>query len=247
MTAPDRRDPHPAATPGAPATSTKTWLRIAVAALFVAAIVAFFVAGGLDQFSVEALKRNRQQLLALTRDHYAAALVIAFAVYTTATALSIPTGALLSLTLGLLFGRWVASALVVAGATLGATLLFLGVRYLFADTVRRRLGRLGERINEDFTRDGFSWLLFMRLSPIFPYFLVNLAPAVTDIRARTYVLATMIGIIPSTLVFTGLGQTLGRIESARDLVSIETLLALTLLGLLALSPIALRRRKSKRR
>jgi uncharacterized membrane protein YdjX (TVP38/TMEM64 family) len=78
--------------------------------------------------------------------------------------------------------------------------------------------------------------------PLFPFFLVNLAPAFTSVPLRTYALATLIGVTPATFVFVNLGQTLGRIESTRDLVSIETLAALTLLGLLALVPILVGRR-----
>jgi uncharacterized membrane protein YdjX (TVP38/TMEM64 family) len=130
--------------------------------------------------------------------------------------------------------------------TVGATLLFLAARYLFARPLRHRLGTLGERVNEGFTRDAFHWLLFLRLTPIFPYFLVNLAPALTDIRVRTYVTATFLGIFPSTFVFANLGQTLGRIESASQLVAPETLVALALLGLFAVVPIFVRQWRSRR-
>ena len=91
-----------------------------------------------------------------------------------------------------------------------------------------------------------SWLLFMRLMPLFPYFLVNLAPALTDIRVRTYVAATVVGILPSTLIVTNLGQTLGSIESTRGLLTPDALLALSLLGVLALLPVLLHYVRSKR-
>ena len=106
--------------------------------------------------------------------------------------------------------------------------------------------RVGERINAGFTENAFSYLLFLRLVPAFPFFLVNLAPAFTAIPLRTYVLATLIGIIPGTFVYVNLGQTLGRIESLQGLVSRETLLAFGLLGLFALLPVAWKRLKSRR-
>ena len=86
----------------------------------------------------------------------------------------------------------------------------------------------------------------MRLMPLFPYFLVNLAPALTDIRVRTYVAATVVGILPSTLIVTNLGQTLGSIESTRGLLTPDALLALSLLGVLALLPVLLHYVRSKR-
>ena len=101
-------------------------------------------------------------------------------------------------------------------------------------------------INAGFTQNAFAYLLFLRLVPAFPFFLVNLAPAFTSVRVRTYVLATLVGIVPGTFVYVNLGQTLGRIESLRGLVSPETIVAFSLLGLLALVPIAWKRFAARR-
>jgi len=223
------------------------WAKLAIAALFITGIVAFFVFGGERYLSLDAVKENRDALLAFTSAHYVQALLTAFVVYATATAFSIPSGIVLSLALGFLFGRWVGTALIVIAGTLGATILFLAARYVFKDAARRRLGEAGEKINEGFTRNAFSWMLFLRLTPLFPFFLVNLAPALTDIPVRTYVLATFIGILPGTFVFANLGQTLGRIESTRQLLAPETLIALALLGLVALVPVIVRRYRAKSR
>ena len=152
---------------------------------------------------------------------------------------------MLSLTVGFVFGRWVGTALVVVAATLGATLLFLAARYLFADAARRRMGTLGEKINAGFTANAFSYLLFLRLVPVFPFFLVNLAPAFTTIPLRTYVLATAIGIVPGTFVFVNLGQALGRIDSLQGLVSLDVLAGLGLLALLALVPVVVQRIRAR--
>jgi len=223
-----------------------TWTKVAIAALFAGGIAAFFALGGQRYLSLDAVKQNRDALLAFAGAHFLAALVIAFVVYAGAVALSLPGGLVLSLTMGFVFGRWVGTALVVAAATVGATLVFLAARYLFADAARRRLGALGERINAGFTEDAFSYLLFLRLVPVFPFFLVNLAPAFTSIALRTYVLATLIGIIPGTFVYVNLGQALGHIDSLQGLVSRETLLAFGLLGLFALLPVAWKKWKSRR-
>lgn len=215
-------------------------LKIALVVLFVGVVVAFFALGGQDYLSLEAIQANRDRLLAYTESRYAASLAIAFAVYVAATAFSLPGGLMLSLTMGFLFGRWVGTVLVVLAATLGATIVFLAARYVLADAAQRRLGALGEKINAGFTRNALSYLLFLRLVPVFPFFLVNLAPAFTSIPLRTYVLGTFLGIIPGTFVFVNLGQTLGRIDSVQGLVSVETLGAFALLGLFALVPAAIR-------
>jgi uncharacterized membrane protein YdjX (TVP38/TMEM64 family) len=215
-------------------------LKVALLVLFVGVVVAFFALGGQDYLSLEAIKANRDRLLGFTETHYVAALAIAFAVYVGAVAFSLPGGLVLSLTMGFVFGRWVGTVLAVLAATLGATIVFLAARYIFADAARKRLGALGEKINAGFTKNAFSYLLFLRLVPVFPFFLVNLAPAFTSIPLRTYVLGTFLGIIPGTFVFVNLGQTLGRIDSLQGLVSGETLGAFALLGVFALVPVALR-------
>jgi len=151
----------------------------------------------------------------------------------------------LSLAMGFVFGRWVGTALVVAAATTGAALVFLAARYLFADAARRRLGALGERINAGFNESAFSYLLFLRLVPLFPFFLVNLAPAFTTVPLRTYVLATLVGIIPGSFVFANLGQALGRLDSLQGLVSPQVLGGLGLLALFALVPVIVQKLRAR--
>ncbi|MEO6566621.1 MAG: TVP38/TMEM64 family protein, partial [Casimicrobiaceae bacterium] len=198
-------------------------LKIALLVVFVGGIAAFFALGGQHYLTLDTIKSNRDALLQFTRDHFVAALVIAFLIYAGAVAFSLPGGLILSLTTGFVFGRWVGTLLVVAAATVGATIVFLAARYIFADLARRKLGDVGKKINAGFTAGAFNYMLFLRLVPVFPFFLVNLAPAFTSIPLRTYVLATLIGIIPGTFVFVNLGETLGRIDSLQGLVSIETL------------------------
>ena len=220
--------------------------RIVLLAALAIVVVAFFVFHGERYLTLDTVKANRDALLAFTNAHYAAALAIGFAVYVVATAFSLPGGLVLSLTAGFLFGRWVGTALVVIAATIGATIIFTAARYLFADAARRRMGALGEKINAGFTENALFYLLFLRLVPLFPFFLVNLAPAFTTISVRTFVLGTLIGIIPGSFVFVNLGQTLGRIDSLSGLLSTETIAAFVLLGLLALTPVVVRKMRSPR-
>ncbi len=215
--------------------------RLAVVLVFAGGIGTFFALGGHRYLTLDTIKQHRDTLLAFTEAHYAAALAIAFVTYTAAVAFSIPGAALLSLAVGFLFGKWVGTVLTVFAATTGATLVFLAARYVFADAARRRLGPMARRINEGFTRNAWSYLLFLRLVPAFPFFLVNLAPAFSSIPLSTFVGATFVGIIPGTFVFVNLGETLGRIDSLQGLVSLPTLGAFALLGVLALVPVAVRR------
>lgn len=217
------------------------WIKRLIALAFVGGLAAFFTLGGNEWLSFEALKQNRDELLVYAGEHYALMLAASMAIYTAATALSVPGAVVLSLAVGLLFGRWVGTALIVFSATLGATLVFLAARYLFAEAAQRRAGGFMKRIIAGFQENAFHYLLFLRLVPLFPFWLVNLAPAFTPVRLRTYVTATAIGIIPGSFVFANLGQSLGRIESAAQLVSWETLAAFTLLGVFSLIPVMIKK------
>jgi len=220
--------------------------KLALFVVFAAVIAAFFALDGQQYLSLEAVKANRDALLAFADAHFVLALAIAFFAYAGAVAFSLPCGLILSLLMGFAFGRWVGTVLVVLAATLGATLVFLAARYLFAEAARKRMGVLGEKISARFTENAFSYLLFLRLVPLFPFFLVNLAPAFTTISLRTYVAGTLVGIIPGTFVYVNLGQTLGRIDSLSGLVSTETLGAFALLGLFALLPVFVKKFRSAR-
>ena len=222
------------------------WLRLGVLAALASGIAAFFALGGHHYLSLDAIREHRDALLAYTHGHYWQALLLSFATFVIATLLCLPTGSILCLAFGLMFGRWAATLLLATAGTFGATLLFLAARHLFARPLRRKLGALGERVNQGFTRDAFHWMLFLRLTPIVPYFIVNLAPALTDIRVRTYAAATFLGILPGTFIFANVGQTLGRIDSAQQLASVETMVALGLLGAFAIVPIFIRQWRSTR-
>ncbi|MEK7825146.1 MAG: VTT domain-containing protein [Nitrospirota bacterium] len=98
-------------------------------------------------------------------------------------------------------------------------------------------------IIQGFNKDAFSYLLFLRLVPLFPFWLVNLVPAFIPVAIRTYITATAIGIIPGSFVFANLGQSLGQIKSLNNLISPEVIIALMLLGLFSLSPIMLKKQQ----
>lgn len=217
------------------------WRRFAVLAAFAVAVAAFFALGGDELLRFETLRAHRDTLLAYTRDHYARMLLLSFLVYVAVVAISVPGASVLSLAMGFLFGRWVGTAVILAAATLGATLVFLAARHLFADAARRRLGPRAQRVIHGFEKDAVNYLLFLRLVPVFPFWLANLIPAFTPVRTRTYVLATAVGILPGAFVFANLGESLGRIESADQLLSPQVLAALGMLGVLALLPVAVRK------
>lgn len=231
--------------PASPRARPRGWKKVVLATVLVGALVAFFALGGPRYLNFETLRAHRDELLAFKTRHFAAMVVAALVVYAAATALSFPGGVLMSLAMGFLFGRWVGTGLVVVAATLGATAAFLSARYLFADAARRRMGPRLKRLARGFEEDAFNYMLFVRLVPVFPFWLMNLVPAFTPVSTRTFMVATAIGILPGSFVFTNLGESLLRIHSARDLLSTPVLLSFTLLGLLALVPVVVKKLRKK--
>lgn len=222
---------------------TQKWLKPLILLIFIGGLATFFALGGEQWLSLDTLKQHRDALLSYTAQHYALMIIGSIVVYMTATALSIPGAAVLSLAVGFMFGRWVGTLIIVFSATLGATLVFLAARYLFAETARRYMGGTAQRLIRGFHQNAFNYLLFLRLVPLFPFWLVNLAPAFTPIALRTYFTATAIGILPGSFVFAHLGESLGRIESLNELLSLEVVSALVLLGMFALTPVIVKKFK----
>ncbi len=215
--------------------------KILVALLFLSAIGAFFFFDLKSYLSLDTVKANRDSLLVFTQEHYGPAVILFILVYIVQTAFSLPGATIMTLAGGFLFGSLWATLYVNIGATAGATLAFLAARYLFHEWVERKFGdRLGP-IQEGFAKNAFSYLLTLRLIPLFPFFLVNLLSGLTRVRASTYVAATALGIIPGSFVYTFAGRQLGTINSLSELVSPRLILAFSLLGLLILVPIFYRK------
>ena len=164
-------------------------------------------------------------------------------------ALSVPGGALMTLAGGFLFGAFWGTALVVIAATAGATVVFLIARYVLGDVMRRKAGPFLQRMEAGFQENALSYLLVLRLVPAFPFWTVNLAPALLGVRLPVYVLATAVGIVPGTFVFASFGAGLGAIFDAGGEVSLrgvltpEIVAGLVGLAVLALLPVAVKRLK----
>lgn len=215
--------------------------RLIIAAVFGLAIGAFVYFDLGHYLTLDALKENRDRLLAFTDANFAAAVGMFIVTYCVVTGLSLPGAAILTLAGGFLFGSVWGTVFVNIGATTGATLAFLAARYLLRDWVEQKFGsRLGP-IQDGFAKNAFSYLMTLRLIPLFPFFLVNMVSGLTRISVSAYVAATAIGIIPGSFVYAYAGRQLGTINSLEEIASPNVLLAFTLLGLLALVPVVYRK------
>jgi uncharacterized membrane protein YdjX (TVP38/TMEM64 family) len=214
--------------------------------LFVAAIVVLFLYLHVGRYlTLESLKANRNALLQFYAAHRLAMVVGFIGVYIVQTALSLPGAAILSLVAGAVFGTILATVYVNIGATLGATVAFLLARYLLHDLVQKRFGSRVEGINTELEKEGFNYLLFLRLVPVFPFFLINLGAGMTRIPLRTFFWGTMLGIIPGSFVYCNAGASLASIKRVGEIASPRVLESFALLGLFALVPVFYKKLRRK--
>ncbi len=241
---------------------------IPLAAIVLLALAAFLVFGR-GAISLEALVRNRAVIDVFVTQHRVLAVLAYIGIYAGAVALSLPGAAFLTVSGGFLFGIFTGAAAAVIGATLGATVIFLVARSALGEPLLKRAGPRASQLAQGFRDDAFSYLLFLRLVPAFPFFLVNLVPAFAGVKLGTFVAATALGIIPGALVYafagTGLDSVIAAQKSAYDacmaagragchlvfnagdVLTPELIGALIALGLLALLPALVKRLRARSR
>ncbi|WP_218191214.1 TVP38/TMEM64 family protein [Enhydrobacter aerosaccus] len=227
--------------------SNSVTLKKMVPLLVVAALFIAFFALGFDHYlTLDSLHDNEAGLRALVARRPLLSAAAFILTYTIAVGLSLPGGAILTMTGGFLFGLWIGAGLSVAGATSGAIVIFLVARLAVGDLLRARAGPFMARMAEGFEKNAFNYLLLLRLVPVFPFWVVNLVPALLGMNTRSYVAATAIGIIPATLAFAAVGDGLGLYFSAGSRVPLSEvftpeMISLRLgLALLALLPMVAR-------
>jgi len=226
-------------------TSTR---RLVPLGLLVAAGIAFTLAGGYRYLTFAALAENRDWLCGLAQHWGILAGLFYIAVYAALVALSVPGAAIMTIAGGFLFGTWLGALSAIIGGTLGATAVFLAARAGLGG-VAQRAGRLVAKLEAGFRADAFNYLLVLRLVPIFPFWLVNLVPALVGVRLLTFVLATLLGIIPGTFVYASLGNGLGSVVEEPDLAIVlkpSVLVPIIALALLALIPVGYKRWRDKK-
>jgi len=243
------------------------WLKRLWPLLVLIGAMAFVFAMGWHRYlTITALAENREALRGYIEEHWLLSLAAFVALYAAAVALSLPGGAILTITGGFLFGWLLGGVASVLAATIGATILFLIAKSTLGDLLAARAGPLLTRFRQGFQKDAFSYLLFLRLVPIFPFWLVNLAPGLLGVPFTTYFIATILGIIPATFAFALAGSGLDSVIEAQQalyqsclaktgsggqescsytldpgaLLTPELIAGLVALGLVALIPVAVR-------
>jgi uncharacterized membrane protein YdjX (TVP38/TMEM64 family) len=247
----------------------RPWVRRLAPVAAVVLVMALVFAMGWHRFlSLETLVRHRAAIDGFVAVRCGLAVAAFVAIYVAAVALSIPGAAILTIMGGILFGWLVAALAAIVGATIGATIVFLIARGACGESILRRAGPLAAKLAEGFRQDAFHYLLFLRLVPVFPFWLVNLAPAVVGVRLTTFVLATALGIIPGTFAYALVGNGLDSVIAAQEaayqacigagrpdcrlnfsmsaLLTPQLLAAFVALGVVALIPVVVRKWRARR-
>ncbi len=230
--------------------------RLAPLLLLAIAIGLFFGLGLRQHLSFDALQHNRAELVDFVSRFWLLAALIYIAVYAGTTTLSLPSCSLLTLAGGFLFGPVWGTVLSVLAATAGAFVLFTIAKSALGDPLRRRARRslkagALKRIEAGIQENALSYMLFLRLVPIFPFFVVNLLPAFLGVRPRTYLLGTLLGIIPGTLIYSLVGAGLGKILESGEKFSLDSVLSteilagLAALALLSMIPVVYKRLRKR--
>jgi uncharacterized membrane protein YdjX (TVP38/TMEM64 family) len=227
-------------------------LRFGPAALVLVAVAVELRSGLLGRLSLEGLRASRGGLLAFVHAHPLQSLFAYMLVYVATVALSLPTALFLTLTGGFLFGTWLGGAAAALSCTCGGVVVFLISRLTVGDALEARAGGRARALAEDIRKDAFFYLLTLRLIPVTPFWLTNVAAALIAIPVSTFAAATLIGILPPTLIYAGIGSGLGAVFDSGQGVSLHALitpkmmLPLTGLALLAVLPLLYQRRRGRR-
>lgn len=238
----------------APRTSSSSrWRRLALPAVLLAVAAAVYFSGAHRWLSFATLKEHRAFLQAMVESNGVLAAVGFIGVYAAAVALSVPGAVILTVTGGFLFGSLLGTALAVTGATLGAMVFYLAARTVLAGFLEARAGGAVRRLEAGFRENALSYLLVLRLVPLFPFWLVNLAAAVLRVPWPTYLVGTFAGIIPGAFVYAQVGAGIGSVldrggePSLAGALTPQVLLALLGLAVLSLVPVACKRVRAGRR
>lgn len=210
-----------------------------------------FVSAGLvlfrDYLSLEAVKENKEALFSFISQNYLYSILIFIILGAIIASIPAPLVALVEITSGFLFGFFVGIFCTIAAVVCGSVIAFLTTRHLFRDTHRNRHGKTIAHINEAIRKNGFSYFSAMRLAVVFPYFLINIFGGLSDISFRKYFLSTVIGVVPSAIIYGYAGSILETIKSPEEIFSPQVYLAIAAIVSFSLLPVLVRHIKDKRK
>ena len=200
---------------------------------FLIIIVGYFIdLSEILSFSI--IKNTYQDIQLLVNKNYTFYFVLFFIIYVVVTAFALPISLLKTLLAGALFGFWPGLILVSFASSIGSTFCFLFSRYALRNYIQVRFHKYLEKINKGIEMDGRLYLLFLRLSPIFPFFIINLVFGLTKMRALEFYLVSQIGMFIGTAIFVNAGVQIGGLNSIEEILTLKVIMSLTLIGIFSL-------------
>ena len=191
----------------------KKWGALGV---MIALLIAGYLAGLHEYFSLSNLIKHREAMVTFVSENIVLAALAYMALYILIVAVSFPGASALTITSGLVFGGILGGILTVVGATSGAAIIFLIARSSLGDVLEKKAGPFVQKMIAGFQKDQFQYLLTLRLTPIFPFWVVNIVPALLKMRLLPYATATFLGIIPGTIAFAYIGAGLDSVIAAQE-------------------------------
>ena len=209
----------------------KNYLKIFIVLIFLTSFFSVLIFD-LDQFlSFENIKKSQNSLQSLINKNYLFYYVVFFVVYIVVTTFALPFAAIKTIIAGALFGLIPGVLLTSFASSIGSTLCFLMSRFVLRNYVENKYRKYVEKVNSGIIKDGIFYLFFLRLSPIFPFFIINLIFGLTKMKAITFYIVSQIGMLIGTVVFVNAGVQLAKINSISDILSFEIIIAFMLIGL----------------
>ena len=215
--------------------------------LLVASITGFYLIKHYG-LSLQLLQAQKETINEFINSNFLLATIGFLLLYALVVALSLPIASLLTLSSGFFFGTLLGGTLTVLGATIGATIIFWVAKTSLGESLRKKAKQskgIYNKIASEIEENQWSGLLFLRLIPAFPFFLVNIVPAFFNVSTVVFFVTTLLGIAPASFIYANIGTQLGSISSLSGLVSGNILLAFTGLGLLALLPVVIKKLRRK--
>lgn len=205
--------------------------RLLIVAAIVVAVILFKVLGLGQYLTLDYLKASQDKFSQLYGENRLTVIATYMAIYIAVTALSLPGAAVMTLAGGAMFGFWIGFIVVSFASTIGATLACFVARFLLRDWVQNRFGDKLSTINKGIEKEGAFYLFSLRLVPVFPFFVINLAMGLTTMKLLTFYWVSQIGMLPGTMVYVNAGKELGQIESLSGILSPGLIISFVILGL----------------
>jgi len=209
----------------------KKFFKILIILIFIISFLSVLIFD-LDQLlSFENIKKSQNSLQSVINENYLFYYVIFFIVYILITTFALPFAAIKTIIAGALFGLIPGVLLTSFASSIGSTLCFLMSRFVLRNYVENKYRKYLEKVNSGIIKDGIFYLFFLRLSPIFPFFIINLIFGLTKMKATTFYIVSQIGMLIGTVVFVNAGVQLAKINSINDILSFEIIISFMLIGL----------------